>query len=68
MLDCILFILESIWYIISYFIKTKQLTEEKLCPILIKLYPFLKYYNNNYRPIYHLEGFMIYLCKIIYEF
>ena len=58
---------ESILYILSYFIKTNQLTKEKLCKIFIKLYPFLKYFNNNYRPIYHLENFMIYLCKIIHE-
>ena len=31
-----------------------------------KLYKFLKLYNNNYRPIYHLESFIFYLCKVIY--
>jgi DNA polymerase III delta prime subunit len=30
--------------------------------IFIETYSFLKYYNNNYRPIYHLEN---YLYKII---
>ena len=59
---------ECIWYILSYYIKTKQLTNDKLYKIFLKMYPFLKYYNNNYRPIYHLENFMIYLCKTIYEF
>ena len=58
---------ECILYILSYFIKTNQLTKEKLCKIFIKMYPFFKYFNNNYRPIYHLENFMIYLCKIIHE-
>ena len=33
---------ESILYILSYFIKTNQLTKEKLCKIFIKLYPLFK--------------------------
>lgn len=59
---------ESIWYVLSYFIKSKQLSTDKACKVFIKMYPFLKYYNNNYRPIYHLEGFMLYLCKTIHGF
>ena len=59
---------ESIWYILSYFIKSGQLTEAKLELVLLKLYEFLKFFNNNYRPIYHLENFMIYLCKVVHEF
>lgn len=59
---------ESIWYILTHFIKSNQLSKDKLFKILIKLYPFLKYFNNNYRPIYHLENFIIYLCKTIHEF
>ena len=26
-----------------------------------------KYYNNNYRPIYHLEAFILYLIKLVNE-
>ena len=59
---------ESIWYILSQCVKSKQLTEEELFSILLKLYPFFKYFNNNYRPIYHLENFIIYLCKTINGF
>ena len=30
--------------------------------VFTRLYKFLKLYNNNYRPIYHLESFIFYLC------
>lgn len=49
---------ECIWYILSRFIADKVLTEEDTTEILHKTYIFLKYYNNNYRPIYHLESIM----------
>ena len=32
--------------------------------ILIQTCNFFKYYNNNYRPIYHLESYILYLIKI----
>ena len=34
--------------------------------ILIKSYTFLKYYNNNYRPIYHFENFMLFLTMKVH--
>ena len=51
--------------------KKEILIEEKfdtntITNIYLKLYKFLKLYNNNYRPIYHLESFIFYLCKVIY--
>jgi len=58
---------QCIWYILYEFIKGNKLTEDNIGKIFIKIYPFLKYFNNNYRPIYHLENFMIYLCKIVHE-
>jgi adenylate kinase family enzyme len=33
--------------------------------ILTKTYKFLKYYNNNYRPIYHAELYIYHLINII---
>ncbi len=59
---------ECIWEIIDHFIKNKKLNGEKMEKIQTFLYRFLKLYNNNYRPIYHLERFMFYLCKTIHEF
>ena len=59
---------ECIWKIIEHFINNKKLSGEKLCNIQDYLYKFLKLYNNNYRPIYHLERFMFYLCRTVNEF
>jgi hypothetical protein len=52
---------ECLYYIISYFIENGNLKQKDISDILIKTYPFLKYYNNNYRPIYHLESIMYYI-------
>jgi|TARA_B100000795_G_scaffold168307_1_gene126740 hypothetical protein len=59
---------ECIWEIIGHFIKLGSINGEKLEKIQTVLYNFLKLYNNNYRPIYHLERFVFYLCKTIHEF
>ena len=54
---CIFYILTKIH------IKTNDISK-----ILLKTYNFLKYYNNNYRPIYHLESYLFYLISIIHEY
>lgn len=41
--------------------------KEYLPELQIKLYEFLKYYNNNYRPIFHLERISIYISSILYK-
>ena len=61
-------ITDALWYIINYFIQNKKLNEEKLKYVLPKLYTFFKYYNNNYRPIYHVESLLFFICKQIHEF
>ena len=52
--------------IIHYFVLKKKFDNKTITKIYLKLYKFLKLYNNNYRPIYHLESFIFYLCKVIY--
>jgi len=52
--------------ILTHFIKNKKINDKNVSAIFFEFYNFLKYYNNNYRPIYHLEKFMFYLCKIIH--
>ena len=51
-----------LYYIIKELVNQKHITNENSEDIFIKLYKFLKLYNNNYRPIYHLESFIFYLC------
>ena len=59
---------ECIWYILLYFINKDALSKENISDILKKTYTFLKYYNNNYRPIYHLENIFIYIINKIYNY
>jgi len=59
---------DCIWYILSSLIEQKQIKKENLSNILIKTYCFFQYYNNNYRPIYHVENYLLYLAKIIHNF
>jgi len=61
-------ITDCIWYIISSLVEQKKIKTRDLSSILIKTYCFLQYYNNNYRPISHLENYLFYLVKIIHGF
>jgi hypothetical protein len=45
-----------------------KLKKEHLSKIMIKTYCFFQYYNNNYRPIYHLENYLLYLSTQIHNF
>lgn len=52
-------ITECVWYILTHFIRIGAIKDAT--DILPNIYTFLKYYNNNYRPIYHLESILFYL-------
>ena len=52
---------DVIWYILTSLIKEKKLDKEELPDVLIKTYTFLQLFNNNYRPIYHLENYFYYI-------
>ena len=58
---------ECIWKIFKNIVDEYNLSEDKINLILLETYNFFKFYNNNYRPIYHLEKLVLCLCKIIYE-
>jgi hypothetical protein len=60
-------IYECMYCILSKLIEKGKLKEQHLEKILFKTYKFLKLYNNNYRPIYHLESFIFYVCIVINE-
>jgi Cdc6-like AAA superfamily ATPase len=61
-------ITECVWYILNILIQQHKIHDKDLSHILIKTYTFLKYYNNNYRPIYHLENYLFYLINVIHNF
>jgi len=56
---------ECIWYILSYFIQNNRISKDDISSILDKMFLNLKYYNNNYRPIYHLENIFYYIVTKI---
>ena len=59
---------DCIWYLLSSLIEKKIIKKEHLSKILIRTYNFFQYYNNNYRPIYHVENYLLYLAKLIHGF
>jgi hypothetical protein len=61
-------ITDCIWYILTNLIELNKIDKQDLSNILLKTYSFLKYYNNNYRPIYHLESYLYYLTSVIHDF
>jgi len=61
-------ITDCIWYILSTLVEEKKIKKEQLSQIMIKTYCFFQYYNNNYRPIYHLENFLFYIVMQIHNF
>jgi len=59
---------DCIWYILYNLIEQKKINNEHLSKIMIRTYGFFQYYNNNYRPIYHVENYLLYLAKLIHGF
>jgi hypothetical protein len=58
---------ECIWHIISILIKNDYLRGNAISDVMVRSYNFLKYFNNNYRPIYHLEAIFYYILLKIYN-
>lgn len=60
--------IETIIYDLLKKLKKNNLVDDKdINNILIENYKFLKLYNNNYRPIYHLEKIIIYISMQIWK-
>ena len=56
---------ECVWYLLQRMaIQQRSLTSagatNAFADIVVRMFQFFQYFNNNYRPIYHLEGFFIY--------
>lgn len=55
-----------IWYILHVLINEKnKITSENITKTIKKTFEFFKYFNNNYRPIFHLENYFLFLCQQI---
>jgi hypothetical protein len=57
---------ECIWNIMIHFIYNDSLKERSISNVLIKTHLFFKYFNNNYRPIYHLESILFYIINQVF--
>ena len=57
-------IYECIWYILRRLTDENRIPDDKISDVLISAFNFFKYYNNNYRPIYHLENYILYLLRV----
>lgn len=56
---------ECIWYILYYFIDNNYINYDDISDILNKCNEILLYFNNNYRPIYHIENILLYIADKI---
>ena len=56
---------ECIWYILTALMRCNLISESSMSDVLLKTNIFFQYYNNNYRPIYHLENYMYNLITIV---
>lgn len=61
-------ITRSIWYIITHFIRNETIEQDKINNIMDKTFTSLKYYNNNYRPIYHIESILLYITAKLFDY
>ena len=59
-------ITQCVWYILSTFIREKKIKQDNISSVLIKTYLFFQYYNNNYRPIYHIENYIYFLIESLH--
>ena len=58
---------DFICHIIFYIIENKTVVSEDIHAILKETVTFFKYYNNNYRPIYHLENIIFFFINKIHK-
>lgn len=56
---------ECVWYILTY-LTTQGYLQNHVSNALVKTFTFFQFYNNNYRPIYHLEGYLFYLIQLMH--
>ena len=58
---------ETLFIIIKKLVNDEYLNKENVASLFYDLHLFLKYYNNNYRPIYHLEKYIFGIIKTIHN-
>jgi hypothetical protein len=59
---------ECVWYIVTTLFSQKKIPDKYIPSLMIKLYCFFQYYNNNYRPIYHVESILLYVTSLVHNY
>ncbi|MDC0142013.1 hypothetical protein OAI84_00265 [bacterium] len=59
---------EFLFFCLKILIEKDKISVQSMENLIIKTFKILKFFNNNYRPIYHLESFVLTLCKEINGF
>ena len=54
-------------YILYKLLEKDLLSVNQISDIIFHTQIFFKYFNNNYRPIYHLENYILYLIIKVHE-
>ena len=57
----------SIWSVLSRLINESYIDEENIDACIEQTFELFKLYNNNYRPIYHVEKYVYKLISIIHN-
>jgi hypothetical protein len=57
---------ECICHILFYTIENGYIRSSDIQDVIYETYTFFKYYNNNYRPIYHLESMIFFIMNKIH--
>ena len=61
-------ITDCICYILTTLNDQNKIDKKDLSLILVKTFSFFQYYNNNYRPIYHLEQYLYYIISVMHNY
>lgn len=61
-------IISSIQYIIFNLLSDNKIEQYKINDILDHSFISIKHFNNNYRPIYHIESILLYITAKIYNY
>jgi len=64
--DCTYFIVNNV-ILKKIKLSGEKMDQDFINKIFVRICILFKYYNNNYRPIYHLEAFILYLIKLVNE-
>jgi len=59
---------ECIWYIFNELCNKNDFSQLQMFELLLETHKFFVYFNNNYRPIYHLENYTMYIIKTIHGY